>query len=72
MYFGFGAMSLSRVDAAFNVFYLSGIDIELLCILVCRFPSSPLFTCSSSDLPFHFHLLAPVSCGIVHAVNYRL
>ena len=59
-----GAVSLSQVDVAFNVLGLNVID-----ILVCSFPSSPLSsTCSSSNADFHFHQLIPITFVVVHVM----
>ena len=58
------AVPLPRVDATFNVPYLSYVDI-CRCII---FRSSPLSSiCSSSDPEFHFHFhqLCCGSCGVL-------
>ena len=58
------AVFLSQVDVAFNVLNLSVVD-----ILVCRFPSSRLFsTCSSSDPDFHVNQLIPVAFVVDYVV----
>ena len=55
---------LSQVDVAFNILDLSVVD-----ILVCRFPSSPLSsTCSSSDPECHFRQLIPVAFVVAYVV----
>ena len=61
--FVYGAVSLSQVT--FNVLDLSVVDITL----TCRFPSSTLFsTSSSSDPDFPFHQLIHVAFVIIHVV----
>ena len=47
------------IDVAFNV----------LDLMMCRFPSSPLSsTCSSSDPDFNFHQLIPLAFVVAHVV----
>ena len=61
-----GVVSLSQGDVAFNALDLTVVD-----ILVCRFPSSPLYTtCSSSDPDFYFHQLIIVAFVAAHMVYY--
>ena len=54
-----GAVSLSDV-----------LELNVVVILMCRFPSSPLsLTCSTSDPDCLFHQLIPVAFVVAHVVH---
>ena len=59
-----GAVSLSQVNAAFNVLDLNVVDIYWCVVSIITLSS----TCSSSDLNVHFYQLIPVAVVVAHVI----